>query len=66
MNPPPAKAAKLGARRPNSGEALIAVMQASPHREFALDPARAPMPVRDNQAGEPTIAHPPRCRSNKR
>jgi hypothetical protein len=47
--PPPAKAAKLGRRthRPKSGESLIAVMRASPHREIELDPARAPMPVRE-------------------
>src|SRR5512146_1075133 len=30
-----------------TGEALIEVMQASPFRELDLEPARAPMPVRD-------------------
>jgi len=30
-----------------TGEALIAVMQASPHRELDIEPKRAPMPVRD-------------------
>ncbi|HVO45409.1 MAG TPA: type II toxin-antitoxin system Phd/YefM family antitoxin [Steroidobacteraceae bacterium] len=29
-----------------TGEALIAAMQASPHREIDLEPARAAMPVR--------------------
>jgi hypothetical protein len=48
----------LGRRthRPKSGETLIAVMRASPHREIELDPARAPMPVRDREAGELRIA----------
>jgi hypothetical protein len=30
-----------------SGEALIAAMQASPHREIEVEPKRAPMPVRE-------------------
>jgi prevent-host-death family protein len=29
-----------------TGEALIAAMQASPHREIDVEPKRAPMPVR--------------------
>ncbi len=29
-----------------TGEALIAAMQASPHREIDIEPKRAPMPVR--------------------
>jgi hypothetical protein len=29
-----------------TGEALIAAMQASPHREVDIEPSRAPMPVR--------------------
>jgi prevent-host-death family protein len=29
-----------------TGEALIAAMQASPHREIDIEPTRAPMPVR--------------------
>jgi len=29
------------------GEALIAAMQASPHRDIELEPKRAPMPVRE-------------------
>jgi prevent-host-death family protein len=29
-----------------SGEALIAVMQASPYRDIDIEPRRAPMPVR--------------------
>jgi prevent-host-death family protein len=31
------------------GEALIAAMQSSPHREIELEPARSVMPVRDVQ-----------------
>lgn len=30
-----------------TGEALIAAMQASPHRDSDIDPARAAMPVRE-------------------
>lgn len=30
-----------------TGEALIAVMQASPHRNVSIEPKREPMPVRD-------------------
>lgn len=30
-----------------TGEALIAAMQASPHREIDIEPSRAPMPVRE-------------------
>ena len=30
-----------------TGEALIAAMQASPHREIEIEPTRAPMPVRE-------------------
>lgn len=30
-----------------TGEALIAVMQASPHREIDIEPSRKPMPVRE-------------------
>jgi prevent-host-death family protein len=30
-----------------TGAALIAAMQASPHREVHIEPARAPAPVRD-------------------
>src|SRR3981189_1494395 len=30
-----------------SGEALIAAMQASPHRDVDIEPRRAPMPVRE-------------------
>ena len=29
-----------------TGEALIAAMQASPHRDIDIEPGRAPMPVR--------------------
>ena len=29
-----------------TGEALIAAMQASPHRDIDIEPRRAPMPVR--------------------
>jgi hypothetical protein len=29
------------------GEALIAAIQASPHREIEIEPERAPMPVRE-------------------
>jgi len=30
-----------------TGSALIAAMQASPHRDVELEPRRSPMPVRD-------------------
>ncbi len=30
-----------------SGEALIAAMQASPHRDINIEPERTPMPVRE-------------------
>jgi prevent-host-death family protein len=30
-----------------TGQALIAAMQASPHREIDIEPKRAPMPVRE-------------------
>jgi prevent-host-death family protein len=30
-----------------TGEALIAAMQASPHRGFDIEPSRTPMPVRE-------------------
>ena len=30
-----------------TGEALVAVMQATPHRDIDLEPKRAPMPVRE-------------------
>jgi prevent-host-death family protein len=30
-----------------TGEALIAAMQASPHRDIDIEPGRAPMPVRE-------------------
>lgn len=30
-----------------TGKALVAAMQASPHREIEIEPKRAPMPVRD-------------------
>jgi prevent-host-death family protein len=30
-----------------TGEALIAAMQASPHRDIDLEPKRTPMPVRE-------------------
>ena len=30
-----------------TGEALIAAMQASPHRDIEIEPTRAPMPVRE-------------------
>ncbi len=30
-----------------TGEALIAAMQASPHRDVSIEPRREPMPVRD-------------------
>jgi prevent-host-death family protein len=30
-----------------TGEALIAAMQASPHRDVDIEPKRAPMPVRE-------------------
>ena len=30
-----------------TGEALIAAMQASPHRDVSLEPPRGPMPVRE-------------------
>ncbi|MCW2275423.1 hypothetical protein M2321_003015 [Rhodoblastus acidophilus] len=29
------------------GEALVAALQASPHRDIDIEPPRAPMPVRD-------------------
>ena len=31
-----------------TGEELIKAMQASPYRDFNIEPKRAPMPVRDN------------------
>jgi hypothetical protein len=30
-----------------TGQALIAAMQASPHRDIDIEPKRAPMPVRE-------------------
>lgn len=30
-----------------TGQALVAAMQASPHRDIAIEPGRARMPVRD-------------------
>jgi len=30
-----------------TGQALIAALQASPHRDVEIEPGRAPMPVRD-------------------
>ena len=30
-----------------TGQALIAAMQASPHRDIDIEPRRAPMPVRE-------------------
>jgi prevent-host-death family protein len=30
-----------------TGQALVAAMQASPHRDIDIEPRRAPMPVRD-------------------
>jgi len=30
-----------------TGAALIAAMQASPHKDIEIEPSRAPMPVRD-------------------
>jgi prevent-host-death family protein len=30
-----------------TGRALVAAMQASPHRDIDIEPRRAPMPVRD-------------------
>jgi prevent-host-death family protein len=30
-----------------TGQALIAALQASPHRELEIEPGREPMPVRD-------------------
>lgn len=30
-----------------SGEALVAALRASPHREVEIEPTRGPMPVRD-------------------
>jgi prevent-host-death family protein len=30
-----------------TGQALIAAMQASPHREMEIEPERRPLPVRD-------------------
>jgi hypothetical protein len=30
-----------------TGEALIAAMRASPHRDIDIEPRRAPMPVRE-------------------
>lgn len=30
-----------------TGQALIDVLQASPHRDIEIEPTRAPMPVRD-------------------
>jgi hypothetical protein len=30
-----------------TGAALIAAMQASPHRDLSIEPERGPMPVRD-------------------
>jgi hypothetical protein len=45
---PPAKPAKPRRLEGDlTGEALIAAMQASPHRDIELEPARAPMPVRN-------------------
>ena len=36
-----------GLQRQTTGDALIAAMQASPHREVEIEPERAPMPVRE-------------------
>jgi len=30
-----------------TGQALVAAMQASPHRDIDIEPKRAPMPVRE-------------------
>ena len=32
---------------PRTGAALIAAMQASPHKDVEIEPSRGPMPVRD-------------------
>ena len=32
---------------PRTGAALIAAMQASPHKDIEIEPSRGPMPVRD-------------------
>ena len=32
---------------PRTGAALIAAMQASPHKDIEIEPTRGPMPVRD-------------------
>lgn len=32
---------------PRTGAALIAAMQASPHKDIEIEPARGPMPVND-------------------
>jgi hypothetical protein len=55
--PPPPKTAKSRRRARSAkflrlkgdptGESLIAVMQASPHRDIDLEPRRTPMPVRE-------------------
>jgi Arc/MetJ-type ribon-helix-helix transcriptional regulator len=39
----------LRASKPEArtGAALIAAMQASPHKEIEIEPSRGPMPVRD-------------------
>ena len=36
-----------------TGQALIAAMQASPHRDIDIEPKRAPMPVREVCRGAP-------------
>jgi hypothetical protein len=37
----------LGPLQPELGAVLIAAMQASPHKDIEIEPARGPMPVRD-------------------
>jgi len=36
-----------GSSEPGTGAALIAAMQASPHKDIEIEPARWPMPVGD-------------------
>lgn len=36
-----------GSGEPEPGAALIAAMQASPHKDIEIEPARGPMPVSD-------------------
>jgi hypothetical protein len=37
----------IGGKDDASGEALVAAMQGSPHRDISIEPRREPMPARD-------------------